>query len=343
MTGLLGHRAAGVVIAERLKPAPHCSSGAHRTTRLTPNSILESGSPGSRWRVIRQMSKIQNVRAGTPGGIKACIPGDMVQADYLFLLTDVDCLYTDNPRTCPDAKPIGDVRDLEALRNKVTVATPGSSLGTGGMVTKLIAADLATAAGVTTVITNGSFPRRALAILAAAHPELFQSSVAPTDLNFSSEPESAVPEGCDSQIIGKVTPFGTVQLHTRILAKPHTLVDRTWWVMHGLHDAGALVVDENSVTASVRHRSALFASGVLRVDGQFAANQAVRVYVERKAGTEVERVLVGKGLVNYTSTEIELIKGRDPSEISDLLGYGDAESVIHRENFAIVLRPEDTV
>lgn len=42
----------------------------------------------------------------------------MVKADYLFLMTDVDCLYTDNPRTNPEAKPVMVVEDVAALKEK---------------------------------------------------------------------------------------------------------------------------------------------------------------------------------------------------------------------------------
>jgi glutamate 5-kinase len=46
----------------------------------------------------------------------------MVKADYLFLMTDVDCLYTDNPRSNPDAKPVFVVDDITALREKGMLA-----------------------------------------------------------------------------------------------------------------------------------------------------------------------------------------------------------------------------
>lgn len=39
----------------------------------------------------------------------------MVNADYLFLMTDVDCLYTNNPRTHPEAKPVEVVEDISSL------------------------------------------------------------------------------------------------------------------------------------------------------------------------------------------------------------------------------------
>ncbi|EPS38365.1 hypothetical protein H072_7984 [Dactylellina haptotyla CBS 200.50] len=84
------------------------------------------------------------------------ITAGMVNADYLFLMTDVDCLYDKNPRTHPDAKPIMVVEDISTL--EVDVSTLGSAVGTGGMATKLVAAKLATSAGVTTIITRSSVP-----------------------------------------------------------------------------------------------------------------------------------------------------------------------------------------
>jgi hypothetical protein len=47
--------------------------------------------------------------------------------DFLFLLTDVECLYTDNPRSNPDAKPVRVVRDIEKVKRQ------GMSLPTKGV------------------------------------------------------------------------------------------------------------------------------------------------------------------------------------------------------------------
>lgn len=90
-----------------------------------------------------------------------------MHADYLFLLTDVDCMYTDNPRVNPDAKAVRVVRDVAQIRQQVSTATMGTSLGTGGMSTKIIAAELAIAAGVTTVVMNAEKVRDIFEIVAA--------------------------------------------------------------------------------------------------------------------------------------------------------------------------------
>jgi glutamate 5-kinase len=81
----------------------------------------------------------------------------------LFLLTDVDSLYTANPRTDPDAKPIREVPDLDMLR--VDTATKGTQWGTGGMATKLVAARMATAVGCRMAICNFSEPANVMRIL----------------------------------------------------------------------------------------------------------------------------------------------------------------------------------
>jgi glutamate 5-kinase len=57
------------------------------------------------------------IRFGDNDSLSAVAAG-MVRADYLFLLTDVDRLYTDNPRTNSNAKPIRIVKDLQALKQQ---------------------------------------------------------------------------------------------------------------------------------------------------------------------------------------------------------------------------------
>ena len=57
---------------------------------------------------------VSEIKFGDNDTLSAITAG-MVHADYLFLMTDVDCLYTNNPRTHPDAKPIEVVDDINAL------------------------------------------------------------------------------------------------------------------------------------------------------------------------------------------------------------------------------------
>lgn len=80
-------------------------------------------------------------------------------ADALVMLTDIDGLYTADPRSHADARLIPVVAAIDdTLRGAASGA--GSSRGTGGMITKLNAAEIATGAGIPTVIMNGANPRR---------------------------------------------------------------------------------------------------------------------------------------------------------------------------------------
>ncbi len=91
----------------------------------------------------------------TLGAIVACC----VRADLLVLLSDIEGLYTADPRKDPEARLIPVVEEvtpqIQALAGGV-----GSSLGTGGMATKLRAAKMVTAHGCDMVITNGEHPER---------------------------------------------------------------------------------------------------------------------------------------------------------------------------------------
>ena len=94
----------------------------------------------------------------------SAIVAKLIDADLLVLLSDIDGLYTDDPRKNPDATLIPEVTEItpEILS---LAGGAGSSLGSGGMATKLKAAQIATEAGIDMVITNGEEPERLYALL----------------------------------------------------------------------------------------------------------------------------------------------------------------------------------
>ena len=77
-------------------------------------------------------------------------------ADLLILLSDIDGLYTDDPNENPDAKFINLVEKIDDNLIHMGKASSGSSVGTGGMSTKLVAAQIANYSGADMVITNGN-------------------------------------------------------------------------------------------------------------------------------------------------------------------------------------------
>lgn len=82
----------------------------------------------------------------------AALVAQLLGADALILLTDVDALYTAPPAE-PGARRIGEVEDVGRLAG-VSIGSVGSKVGTGGMVTKLSAAQLASTTGTATVMTS---------------------------------------------------------------------------------------------------------------------------------------------------------------------------------------------
>ncbi len=80
----------------------------------------------------------------------------MISADLLILLSDIDGLYTADPRTDPKAVHIPHVESLTpAIEAMATGPNAGAGMGTGGMATKLMAARIAADAGCATVIASG--------------------------------------------------------------------------------------------------------------------------------------------------------------------------------------------
>lgn len=78
----------------------------------------------------------------------------LVGADLLILMTDRDGLFTADPRVAPDARLVEEVSDYDAL-GELDIGHATSPLGSGGMRSKVVAAEMATAAGISCVIGNG--------------------------------------------------------------------------------------------------------------------------------------------------------------------------------------------
>lgn len=102
------------------------------------------------------VDELREARFGDNDNLSAMV-ANLVDADLLLLLTDIAGLYTADPRRSPEAKLIPVVENINGSVESLATDTAGR-LGTGGMVTKIEAAKLATACGVMVVIANGREP-----------------------------------------------------------------------------------------------------------------------------------------------------------------------------------------
>ena len=110
---------------------------------------------------------VSEIKIGDNDNLSAIVAVS-VQADLLVILTDMDGLYTEDPRTSPTARLIEEVPCIDENIMKLG-GSSGSSRGTGGMATKLEAARMATTAGIETIIVHGRDPEILYSITDGEH------------------------------------------------------------------------------------------------------------------------------------------------------------------------------
>lgn len=169
----------------------------------------------------------------------------------------------------------------------VSTNTSGSSLGTGGMETKLIAAEIATSAGVTTIITSSKKPDNMVGIIEYHN----RYTLVP-------RPQSrATSRAASPNDSGRSSPDPAAKAEPKLPRPPHTvftasaipLRDLKAWTSHTLYPAGSVVIDSGAHRVLSKRQSGgrLLAAGVIGVIGTFASGQAVRIVVrKRKEGDE---------------------------------------------------------
>ena len=146
----------GVTVAQALLTKSALADRAgYLNTRNTILALLEMGViPIINENDVVAVDEIQEARFGDNDNLSAMV-ANLIDADLLLILTDIDGLYTADPHRDPSARLISVVEKVGEQIEKLASGSM-SGLGTGGMVTKIEAAGLATASGVTVVIANGS-------------------------------------------------------------------------------------------------------------------------------------------------------------------------------------------
>lgn len=147
--------------------------------RDTVETLLERGAVP----VVNENDTVatSEIRFGDNDRLAARVAG-MISADCLVLLSDIDGLYREDPKTNPDAEFIPEVADItheiEAMASAPTGRT-ARAIGSGGMATKLMAAKIATGSGCHMVVTSGSREHPIAALLAGERATWFPASETP--------------------------------------------------------------------------------------------------------------------------------------------------------------------
>jgi glutamate 5-kinase len=204
----------------------------------------------------------------------------LLEARLLVLLTDTAGLHTADPRLSPDAELIEQVESFDELARYDRT----SAFGSGGMRSKVAAAEMAGAAGIGVVVCDGTAPG---SFLGAARGERVGT-------RFSSHPER--------------TPSFKL------------------WLRYAKPSRGKVVVDEGAARVLREQGSSLLPVGVTGVEGAFAAGDAVEVVCNGD--------VVGKGIVNYSASELARIKGMKSTEVAERIPDA-AEEAVHRNYFVL--------
>lgn len=225
------------------------------------------------------------IRFGDNDQLAALVAG-LIEAERLIILSDVDGLFTDDPRKNPLASLIATVEEITPEIEK-KAGGAGTILGTGGMYSKVLAAKKATQNGITVSIINGRGKGAILSLLKG--------------------------ERHGTEFRGKKT-------------KPSL---RKSWIAHGSKAKGSIQLDEGAARALIQGGKSLLPSGVVSITGRFESGDAV--YCLDANGSRI-----AKGLTNYSSPEIEKIKGKKTADIERILGYRYSDEVIHRDNLVLL-------
>ncbi|MBN1363740.1 MAG: glutamate 5-kinase [Syntrophaceae bacterium] len=118
------------------------------------------------------------------------------------------------------------------------------------------------------------------------------------------------------------------EIGTLFLPMADRLNSKKYWIAFTLRPRGKLVIDDGAGKALTEKGKSLLPSGIIGVEGNFNLGDAVNCV--SRDGT-----ILAKGLVNFSSVEIDKIKGLKTNQISQILGHKDYDEVIHRDNLAI--------
>ncbi len=223
------------------------------------------------------------LKVGDNDTLSALVSG-LIDADLLIILSDVQGLYNKNPQKYEDANLIEIVGKIDDDIKK-TADGEGSKFGTGGMITKIIAAEMATKIGTNMVIASGDDPKNI------------------------------------SRIVEKEN------IGTLFTKKNKKISSKKYWLAYGTNKKGLLTIDEGAEKALFKGKS-LLPVGIKSFEGDFDKGTVLKIM-------NMKNENIATGISNYSSDEIELIKGHRSEDIEKILGHKYDDVVVHIDNMVV--------
>ena len=221
---------------------------------------------------------------------------NLTGADLFINLTSASGVLAADPQKTPDAPILDHIDDVAAL-DLGQLCGGKTSVGTGGMYSKLLAARRAAQIGVPTLILPGREPE--IITRAFAH-----SGICPA------------PQGHE--------PFAG---GTWVCPARHAIPRRKFWLAYQSDPAGSVHVDTGAAKALLHKGGSLLPGGVRAVEGGFQCGGLVRVLHNGES--------IGVGLSNYSAPDLKKIMGLKRHEVAAILGDAHYPEVIHRDNLLL--------
>ena len=240
----------------------------------------------------------EEIKVGDNDNLAALVV-TLIEADLLILLSDIAGLYTADPRHDPSAHLIREVAQIDETIWRIA-GDCSTGHGTGGMHTKIQAAQLAQRSGATTIIADGC----------------------KTDV---------LVDIIDGERIGtRFLPFAHTYGPERPgdVAPSSRLEGRKRWILAGSHSLGRVYVDRGAAVAITTRGKSLLPVGVVDVVEHFERGETVRIFTQ---DTEIAR-----GVIRYSSHELAQIKGLYSEQIKERLGYDYGDEIVHHNDMVIL-------
>ena len=221
---------------------------------------------------------------------------NLTGADLFINLTSASGVLAADPQKNPHAPILDHIDDVAAL-DLGQLCGGKTSVGTGGMYSKLLAARRAAQIGVPTLILPGREPH----VITRA---------------FAACGVCDVPAGH--------TPFTG---GTWVCPARHAIPRRKFWLAYQSDPAGSVHVDAGAAKALLHKGGSLLPGGVFRIEGSFQQGALVRVLHEGQS--------IGVGLSNYSASDLKKIMGLKRHEVAAILGDAHYPEVIHRDNLLL--------
>jgi len=208
----------------------------------------------------------------------------LIEGDLLILLSDIDGFYYD----LKDPEPMWEISKIDDdIKRRAGGA--GTVHGTGGMVTKINAAEMIMRFGGKMIIADGN------------EPDILKRIVSG--------------ERVGSLFIGEDRHFNS----------------RKKWISLR-KGKGSIKIDDGAVKALVTGKKSLLATGISSVEGKFDMGDIIEIL-------DLKGEPVAKGIVNYNSDELEIVKGKRTDQIKSILGIKYFDEVINRDDLFIFNHP----